>query len=112
MYFFFCLIVVNFKPKSDADINDKDNLIATYAWNEREKALEHCSKDKNCGGVVHYGKRQMRFADTAHVVYTYRLKFLWIFCPQMTLTQIPICGFFVHNFQIGVKGSSNRVLKK
>ena len=29
--------------------------------------------------------------------------FLWIFCPQMTLTQFPICGFFVHNFQIGVK---------
>ena len=30
-------------------------------------------------------------------------KILWIFCPQMTLTQIPTCGFFVHNFQIGVK---------
>ena len=32
--------------------------------------------------------------------------FLWIFCPQMTLTQFPICGFFVHNFQIGVKAIS------
>ena len=31
---------------------------------------------------------------------------LWIFCPQMTLTQFPICGFFVHNFQIGVKAIS------
>ena len=33
-------------------------------------------------------------------------KILWIFCPQMTLTQFPICGFFVHNFQIGVKAIS------
>ena len=49
------------KPKSDADINAGDripgNVIATYAWNEFEKAKEHCSRDKNCGGVVLSGKR-------------------------------------------------------
>ena len=35
---------------------------------------------------------------------------LWIFCPQMTLTQFPICGFFVHNFQIGVNKLNDRLV--
>ena len=62
------------KPKSDADINAGDripgNVIATYAWNEFEKAKEHCSRDKNCGGVVHYGKRQLNL----DVKYSYLLR--------------------------------------
>ena len=39
-------------------------------------------------------------------------KILWIFCPQMTLTQFPICGFFVHNFQIGVNNLGRNILMK
>ena len=29
----------------------------------------------------------------------------------MTLTQIPICGFFVHNFQIGVKQTRDSTIE-
>ena len=28
---------------------------------------------------------------------------VWIFCPEMTLAQIPEIGFFVQNSRIGVK---------
>ena len=35
------------------------------------------------------------------------LKFFWIFCPEMTLTQIPGFGFFVQNSRIGVKEISD-----
>ena len=31
-------------------------------------------------------------------------KLVWIFCPEMTLAQIPEFGFFVQNSRIGVKG--------
>ena len=30
---------------------------------------------------------------------------------KMTLTQIPICGFFVHNFQIGVKQTRDSTIE-
>ena len=31
------------------------------------------------------------------------MKMVWIFCPEMTLAQIPEFGFFVQNSRIGVK---------